>query len=149
MGSPSADDPKTQRRWGLWKGKLLVVDEDVEDLQHYSAILNQLGYEVRTFASYCEAVACLGQEVFDLVVVTQGTSRFEGRSVLARAIENDRCTPVLVLTHCVDIPCYLEAIQLGARDYMLKPLPPSEIGELVAKHLPSRSGPAQIRAGHP
>jgi len=61
MGSPSADDPKAQRRWGLWKGKLLVVDEDVEDLQHYSAILNQLGYEVRTFASYGEAVACLGR----------------------------------------------------------------------------------------
>jgi len=39
-------------------------------------------------------------------------------------------------------PRYLEAIQLGARDYMLKPLPPSEIGELVAKHLPSRSGSA-------
>ena len=148
MGSLSALDAKTQRQRGAWKGKLLVVDEDVEDLQYYSAILNQLGYEVRAFACYDEAASCLGEQVFDLVVVTQGTSRFEGRSVLAHAIENDRRTPVLVLTDCVDIPCYLEAIQLGARDYMLKPLPPSEIGELVAKHLPSRSGSAQIRAGH-
>ena len=148
MGSPSAHDLRTQRRWGSWKGKLLVVDDDVEDLQHYSTILNQLGYEVRAFASYVEATACLGEQVFDLVVVSQGTSEFEGRSVLARAMEKDRRTPVLVLTDCVDIPCYWEAIQLGARDYMLKPFPPSEIGELVAKHLPSRSGSAQIRAGH-
>jgi len=142
MGSPGALDPRTQRRWGFWKGKLLLVDEDVDDLQHYSTILNQLGYDVRTFASYGEATACLGQEVFDLVVVSQGTSKFEGRSVLARAIEMDRRTPVLVLTHSVDIPCYLEAIQLGACDYTLKPLPPAEIGEMVAKYLRSRSGSA-------
>ena len=32
MGSPSALEPKTQRRWGLSNGKLLLVDEDVEDL---------------------------------------------------------------------------------------------------------------------
>jgi DNA-binding NtrC family response regulator len=142
MGSASAHDPRTQRRWGSWKGKLLVVDEDLEDLQHYSAILSQLGYEVRAFASYMGAAACLGQEVFDLVVVTQGTSKFEGRSVLVRAIEKDRRTPVLILTHSVEIPCYLEAIQLGACDYMLKPLPPSEIAELVARYLPPRSGSA-------
>jgi len=33
-------------------------------------------------------------------------------------------------------------VQLGARDYVLKPLPRSEIGELVAKYLPYRSGSA-------
>jgi hypothetical protein len=62
MGSPSALDPKTQRRCGPWKGKLLLVDQDMEDLQRYSATLNQLGYEVRTFACYDKAAACLGQE---------------------------------------------------------------------------------------
>ena len=142
MGSPSALEPKTQRRWGLSNGKLLLVDEDVEDLQHYSAILNQLGYEVRAFASYVEAAACLGQQVFDLVVVSQGTSNFEGRCVLARVIEKDRRTPVLILAHSIEIPCYLEAMQLGARDYALKPLPPSEIGKMVARYLPPRLGSA-------
>ena len=142
MGSPSVLDTKTQCRWGSSNGKLLLVDEEVEDLQRYSAILNRLGYEVRAFASYVEAAACLGQQVFDLVVVSQGTYNFEGRCVLARAIEKDRRTPVLILTHSVEIPCYLEAIQLGARDYVLKPLPPSEIGEMVARYLPPRLGSA-------
>ena len=142
MESPSVRDPETQQRWGSWKGKLLVVDENVEDLQHYSATLNQLGYEVRAFASYGEAAACLGEQVFDLVLVCQRTNNFEGRSVLARAIEKDRRTHVLILTRSEEIPCYLEAIQPGARDYVLKPLPASAIGELVAKHLPPRSGSA-------
>jgi DNA-binding NtrC family response regulator len=140
MGSPSAFDPKTQHRRGPLKAKLLVVDEDMEDLQHYSAILYRLGYEVRAFTCYGEAAACLGEEAFDLVLVCQGTNNFEGRSVLARAIEKDRRTRVLILTRSVEIPCYLEAVQLGARDYVPKPLPPSEIAELVARHLPPRSG---------
>ena len=72
--------------------------------------------------------------------VSQGTSNFEGRGVLARAIEQDRHTPVLVLTRSIDMPCYLEAMQLGARDYVEKPLPPSEIGGLVARYLLTRPG---------
>jgi DNA-binding NtrC family response regulator len=38
--------------------------------------------------------------------------------------------------------CYLEAIQSGALDYIEKPLPPSEIGNLVAKHLRTHFGTA-------
>ena len=45
MAGPGSLEPSIQRRSGSWKGKLLVVDEDMEDLQHYSAILNRLGYE--------------------------------------------------------------------------------------------------------
>jgi len=117
---------------------LLLADEDLDDLRRYSRILNHIGYEVRSFASYSAAAACLAVEEFDLIIVSQGTSNFEGRHVLARAIEKDRHTPVLVLTRSIEIPCYLEAMQLGARDYTEKPLPPSEIGSLVARYVPSR-----------
>jgi len=112
----------------------------LDDLRRYSKSLNHLGYDVRSFASYSAAAICLGLEAFDLVVVSQGTSNFEGRQVVARAIEQDRHTPVLVLTRSIDMPCYLEAMQLGARDYVEKPLPPSEIGSLVARYVLSRPG---------
>jgi two-component system response regulator HydG len=140
MGRRDALEPKPQLGWGPSKGKLLLADQDLADLQHYSAILTQLGYEVRAFASYGEAAACLGQEIFDLVLVSQGSPNFEGRSVLARAIEKDRHAPVLVLTDSIEIRCYLEAMQLGARDYIEKPSSPSEIGALVRRHLRTRSG---------
>ena len=125
-----------------FKPRLLLVDEDFDDLRRYSETLNQLRYEVRSFASYDAAAACLALEAFDLVIVSQGSSNFEGRRVLARAMEKDRRTPVLVLTRFVEMPCYLEAMQLGARDYMEKPLLPSEIGRLAAKYVPTRLGAA-------
>ena len=124
------------------KRRVLVVDEDLDDLIYYSAVLQHRGYEVRSSSSYSDGATCLEGEDFDLIIVSQGSSNFEGRRVLARAIEKDRHTPVLVFTKSVHMPCYMEAIQLGALDYLEKPLPPSEIEELVAKHLRSPAGTA-------
>ena len=116
------------------KPRVLLVDEDLEDLWRYSALLFDEGYQVRAIPSFADGTACVEREDFDLIVVGQGSSVFEGRSVLARAIERNRCAPVLVLARTVEISCYLEAMQSGALDYMEKPLHPSEITFLVRKY---------------
>lgn len=114
---------------------LLLVDEDTDDLLYYSAILQHLGYEVRSCASYTDAANRFAREKYDLVIVAQGGTAFEGRSILARAIEADQTTPVLVLTPLADMACYLEAMRLGAFDYLEKPLRPSELADLVKTYL--------------
>jgi DNA-binding NtrC family response regulator len=121
---------------------LLLVDEDLEDLRQYSAFLQQEGYEVCAISSFADGAACAEREDFDLIVVSQGSLSFEGRLVLARAIERNRSAPVLILTRAVTMPCYIEAMQSGALDYMEKPLLASEIGQLVKKYLRARSGSA-------
>ncbi len=63
--------------------------------------------------------------------------------MLQRAIEIDRRTPILVVTRCLDINCYLEAMQLGALDYLERPLAASEITRLVETHSrPRTAAPA-------
>jgi two-component system, OmpR family, phosphate regulon response regulator OmpR len=128
---------------GPIRKRLLVVDENLDDLLCYSAVLEHQGYEVRSIPSYKDGAASVGREDFDLVLLSQGSPRFEGRSVLSRAIERDRHTPIVVLSRSIDMPCYIEAIQCGALDYMEKPCLPSEIGVLVRKYL--RSGTASSR----
>jgi len=65
------------------------------------------------------------------------------RAVLVkRVIEIDRRLPVLVLTECLDMDSYLEAMQLGAVDYVEKPLRPDEVARLVETHV--RRGEYQI-----
>ena len=117
------------------KGKLLLVNENMEDLRYYTAILQNFGYETRACATYAKANKLFARESFDLVIVSQGSRAFEGRSVLAQAVEADRTTPVLVLAHCADIDCYIEAMQLGAYDYLEEPLSPSEVLEQVETHI--------------
>ena len=119
------------------KQRVLIVDDDLNDLLSYSAILQHEGYEVRSIASYKEGADCVDRENFNLVIVSQGTVAFEGRSVLARAFERNHGIPIFVLSRSSDIDCYLEAMQMGAFDYREKPLAASELAEMVARHLHS------------
>ena len=121
------------------KPRVLVVDDDLNDLLYYSAILQHEGYEVRSLASYKEGASCVDRETFDLVIVSQGTAAFEGRSVLARAFQRNLNIPVFVLSRSSDIDCYLEAMQMGAFDYREKPLAASELAEMVARHLQTQA----------
>lgn len=116
----------------------MLVDEDAGDLRHYAAILEEQGYEVRKCPSYAEGEHCLQSECFDFIVVNQGTRAFEARSLVERVLMIDRRTPVLILTRCVDMNCYLEAMQMGAVDYLEKPLTPAELLRVVQTHLRSR-----------
>jgi DNA-binding response OmpR family regulator len=126
---------ETPRQPAGVRQKLLLVDDNVEDLLYYTSILQHLGHDVRPCASFTEAANLFARDDFDLVILSQGGTSFEGRSVLARAIEADRMTPVLILTRNPNMDCYIQAMQMGAFDYLEKPLSPSEVAQLVAYHL--------------
>lgn len=117
------------------KPRLLLVDENPQDLSDYTAMLRYLGYEVRPSGSYVAAAGLLGKESFDLVMVDQGSTDFEGRSVLRQAVETDHRTPVLVLTGKVDAKCCVSALDMGATEYVQKPLAGSELRALVDDYL--------------
>jgi DNA-binding NtrC family response regulator len=121
------------------RGKALLVIEDPEALHYYCSILEGWGYQVRACHSYEEGVCCLGSEVFDFVMVSQGSRNFEGRCVVERAIQTDRRLPVLVVARCLDMGCYTEAMQLGAVDYLAEPVTVSEMGRVLGNHPPIRS----------
>jgi DNA-binding NtrC family response regulator len=98
-------------------------------------ILQGQGFEVFTCTTYEAGIQCLETESFDFVVVSQGTPAFEGRRVLDRATQLDRHRPVLVVTRCIEMPCYLEAMQMGAIDYLEKPVPPADLLRFVKTHV--------------
>ena len=75
------------------------------------------------FSESCEEGLCrLNAEPFDFNIVDQGSPHFEGRCGLGRSIEKNRHLPVLVVARCHNMPTYLEAIQLGAVDYLAEPV---------------------------
>ena len=52
----------------------------------------------------------------------------------------DRRTPVLVITRGRDMHCYLEAMQLGAVDYLEKPIASSELAHVIEAYRQPHSG---------
>jgi len=135
MAASMASHVTSDRPRFVPKAKVLLVDEDCEDLEYNCLILEQQGCEVRTCRSFVEGIRCLDCEPFDFIVVCQGGQRCEGRPVLERAIEIDRHRPVVVLTRWHDMACYLEAMQLGAVDYFEKPVSPLDVASVIRTHL--------------
>ncbi|MCL5670369.1 MAG: response regulator [Acidobacteria bacterium] len=109
------------------KGRALVVDEDRGDLTYYRAILQRAGWVVVTSSSYEGSLEFFRSEAFDLVIISQGSCAFEGRRVLEHAVMVDRKRPVLVVAHAHDMGCYLEAMRLGAADYLEEPIAETEL----------------------
>ncbi|MGO8731778.1 MAG: response regulator [Terriglobia bacterium] len=111
--------------------KALVVDERPDGLEYYATMLEAFGYQVRPCGAYSEGGRCVGNETFDFMIVSQGTPKFEGSRVLKRAVEIDRGLPVAVVARCLDMGSYIEAMQLGATDYLVEPLTAWEVGQLL------------------
>jgi DNA-binding NtrC family response regulator len=115
--------------------RVLLVDENVSDLRVLCLVLEGQGFEVLACTTYAAGLQSLETTPFDFVVVSQGTQAFEGREVLDRALQLDPHRAVLVITRCIDMRCYLEAMQMGAVDYLEKPVPPADLVRFVRAHV--------------
>jgi len=117
------------------RARILLVNEDLQELAYYRAILQKLGCRVRASASFAEGVERLGCEPFDLILVDQGGG-FEGQKVLVAAMEVDVELRVLVLAKSYHRGCYLEAMRSGALDYLEGPLSAADIVALLDTFMP-------------
>jgi DNA-binding NtrC family response regulator len=112
---------------------VLLVDDNATDLEYHYDLLQSQGHKsVVTCSSYEEGATLLGRDDFDLVVVSQGSPAFEGRVVVERTLSAGRHIPVVVLASDADMKCYLEAMELGAVDYLQKPVSAAEMRRVVA-----------------
>ncbi len=115
--------------------RVLMVMDEPENLCHHSDLLRALGCEVVACDSYSHGLAVLQREAFDFVAVGQGGMAFEGKWVVMRSLEIDRNLPVLVMARNSDMENYLEAMQLGAVDYLEMPVPSEELMRVLRTHL--------------
>lgn len=121
---------------------ILLVDEDSRDRDHYRRLLHDSGFEVQTCPDFAQGAQLLRNSRYDCIVVDQGGPDFKGRLVLECSVAKDRYRPVVILSHYHDVGCYLEAMQLGAVDYLEKPVTALEIVRVVTTHMHSSSAAA-------
>ncbi len=115
--------------------KILVIEDERRDLEHCASVLREHGFDVFACESATQGARLVEKEKYDFVLVEQGSHAFEGRAVLERVLEIDRGLPTVVLTRSVDMDCYLEAMQMGAVDYLEKPISDAEILRVVKTHM--------------
>jgi DNA-binding NtrC family response regulator len=110
--------------------KILLVDDETVFTQNMSKLLANRGYRVTAVNSGDNAIKALEKEKFDVVVLDLKMPGMDGITTLKEIKKLDLFTETLILTGHGSIDTALEAIKLGAYDYLTKPC---EIDELVAK----------------
>jgi two-component system KDP operon response regulator KdpE len=105
---------------------LLVIDDEARFLRALAISLRARGYDVETAASGEEGLEVAAHTHPDLVVLDLGLPGLEGLDVL-RALRGWTSVPVIVLSARHDEQTKVEALDIGADDYVTKPFGMDEL----------------------
>ncbi len=117
------------------KIRILVVDDELSMREFLSILLEREGYDVSVAASAAEALRMMESALFDLVLSDVNMPGLSGIELLARIKEKSPETAVLMLTAFSAAEQAVEAMKLGAYDYIGKPFKNEEIKQLVKNAL--------------
>ncbi len=111
--------------------KVLLIDDEVEFIENISEILQLKGYTVAIAANGEEGINAISEDDFDVIVLDLRMPGLSGMDVLRKIMPSRKTAPeVIILTGFASIDSALEGLQLGAFDYMTKPV---KIEALVEK----------------
>ncbi|UCF37799.1 MAG: sigma-54-dependent Fis family transcriptional regulator [Acidobacteriota bacterium] len=117
---------------------ILIIDDEPAQRQFLRAVL-QKTYSVSSAASGEEAKELLSSRTFDLVVTDQRMPGISGIELIPWLKQRSPETPIIVLTAYGTIDSAVEAMKVGADDYLTKPVKnPDELRLVVAKLLEKR-----------
>ncbi len=121
------------------KARVLVVDDEESPRESLRYILKDR-YEVVTAASGTEGLAALrAGEPFDAVLLDMKMPDMTGLQVLEQALQIQPGLPVVMATAITDAKPAVEAMKLGAADYLNKPFDVDEIRHVIERVLKERS----------
>jgi DNA-binding NtrC family response regulator len=123
----------------MYDVKLLVVDDDPVQIEIIGSAAARLEYplvEVAAAGSVAEAVALIdGSPLPDMVICDKLLPDGTVAEVLATMRERNPLVPVIVITAHESVSSAVDLIKQGARDYLVKPLKPLEIQQVIAVNL--------------
>lgn len=119
-------------------GKLLIVDDEIELLNSLAEKLTKQGFETVKFSSPREALQCLETRNFDLLLTDLMMPEMDGISLLQAARRLDPYLAGVVMTGQATVQTAIDALKLGALDYILKPFTIATILPALARALETR-----------
>jgi two-component system response regulator FlrC len=122
--------------------RLLVVDDDIQMLSALEAALRRKGHTVETASNGIDAASKLENASVDAVITDLRMPGMDGLELLHHVRRCKPSTPVIVLSAYGTVPTAVDAMKLGAADFLLKPFSHSALDDLLNKHVVQGSRPA-------
>lgn len=109
--------------------KILIVDDEENARLGLTKLLSQQGYDVDSVADGCEALEYLRRNQVNLVISDINMPRMNGLAFLQEIYRHHPSVHVIMITAYGEVESYLEAMNLGAYEYLHKPI---KLAELMA-----------------
>lgn len=128
--------------------RILIAEDDEALADALTRLLHRSGYAVGWVKTGPEADAWLATESCDLLILDLGLPRMDGTEVLRRLRRRNQAVPVLILTARDAIEERVQGLDLGADDYVIKPIALQELEARVRALLRrGQSRSPQLRHG--
>jgi len=118
---------------------ILVVDDEENAREGLSKILSKEGYVVEMASNGKEAIDTLKRLSFDLVITDMRMPLMDGFEVLREIKKMDESIGVIMITAYGEVESYLEAINMGAFEYINKPVRVNELKRVITKVLEEKN----------
>jgi two-component system response regulator PilR (NtrC family) len=125
--------------------RILVVDDERSMREFLEILLQREGHEAVTVASADDALLSIENDDFDLIISDIKMPGITGIELLERVRETSADTPVVLITAHGSTESAVEAMRIGAYDYLTKPCSVDEMCLVVEKALEKRSLSAENR----
>lgn len=117
------------------KSRVLIVDDSAATLEVLSRNLAAEGYSVQTANCVAAAVELLETEAFDLVITDLKMPGASGLELTRHVRENFRDTEIMMITGYATVEGAVEAVKVGAEEYLAKPFTDQELVLAVERAL--------------
>jgi two-component system response regulator FlrC len=121
------------------EGRILVADDDVQMQLAVTATLSRCGYDVTVVGDGQAAVDAIDRDTFDVIISDQRMPNLTGQEVLGWMQKKEISTPLIMITAHGTITQAVEAMQLGAADFITKPFSAEDLERVVERVLSPES----------
>jgi two-component system response regulator (stage 0 sporulation protein F) len=115
--------------------RVLVVDDEQNSREGLSKILTKEGYVVHTAENGKKALTEAENNKFDLIITDLRMPEMDGIEVLEKLRKKNKDMGVVIVTAYGEVNSYLKAMNLGAFEYLNKPIHLEELRRVINKAL--------------
>jgi len=123
----------TENTMGLAPAKVMIADDEKNIRELLRDVLSPLVSHVVAVENGVKALGLLEKEEFDVLLLDMNMPGLDGIEVLKRTKSQDIPTEVVILTAHASVMTAVEAMKLGAYDYLMKPFKIVELAPVIEK----------------